>query len=91
MIPFVSVLFFFDTYTVCNYKTLYLVVDTLKLIETLKLDTLDIIYWFEIKGLAANPAKFQIMLFGINISRFHFDFGNFSCKIQVLKAIGYYY
>ena len=38
--------------------------------EILGADTFDMVKWFDVNGLVANPAKFQVMFRGTKISYF---------------------
>ena len=65
---------------ICNFaddNTLFFSAKTLdRVIGILGADTLDVIKWFNINGLVANPGKFQVMFLGTNISVDNFQFGD---------------
>ena len=79
----------------CNFaddNTLYSGAKTLEeVVGTLTTDTLNIICWFEINGLAANPGKFQVMFLGSNIDISQFNLGRFTIKVsETVKLLGIY-
>ena len=78
---------------ICNFaddNSLYAVATTLaEVVGTLTTDTLDVIRWFDINGLAANPGKFQIMFLGPYGNIPDFNLGSSTIKIsETVKLLG---
>ena len=88
-----DLLFFAPDSEICNFaddNTLYTCAKSVdNVLSTLKDEVEDIIYWFEINSLAANPAKFQVMLLGAKEHISHFRIGNISVEIKdYVKLLG---
>ena len=79
----------------CNFaddNTLYAIAKTLsEVLRILEIDTQEIIHWFEINGLVANPGKFQVMFLGIDTAIPKFNLGNISIDTsEYVKLLGIY-
>ena len=60
-----------------------------EVLHTLETEIRDVIYWFEINGLAANPAKFQVMFLGTNQFIPEFNIGDISIEVKdTVKLLG---
>ena len=79
----------------CNFaddNTLFAIAKTLvEVSAALDSETREIIHWFDINGLAANPSKFQVMFLGLKQALSKFNIGNISIKIKdTVKLLGIY-
>ena len=80
---------------ICNFaddNTLYASAETLdEVLSILHTEINDILRWFDTNGLAANPAKFQVMFLGTSDPLAKFDIGDISIEIKdTVKLLGIY-
>ena len=77
----------------CNFaddNTLFAIAKTLaEAILKLNIEIQDILYWFKINGLVANPGKFQVMFLGKVAPTSTFGIGNIKVKVKnQVKLLG---
>ena len=61
----------------------------LKLFRNSIIEIQDILYWFKINGLVANPGKFQVMFLGKVAPTSTFSIGNIKVKVKnQVKLLG---
>ena len=91
---FLNDLFFSDRKAeLCNYaddNTLFALANALaEVIQKLDIEIQDILNWFKINGLVANPGKFQVMFLGHFQPISTFRIGNISVKVKnQVKLLG---
>jgi len=77
----------------CNFaddNTLFAIAKTLaEVVVKLNIEIQDILHWFQINSLVANPGKFQVMFLGRFDPISTFDIGNISVKVKnQVKLLG---
>ena len=91
---FLNDLFFSDREAkLCNFaddNTLYAIATLLaEVIQKLNIEIQEILKWFKINGLVANPGKFQVMFLGRFTPISTFSIGNISVKVKnQVKLLG---